>query len=44
MVEILFFGQMLFSLGIMYIYGKIKYEEGLRDGIDLQIEEITKDE
>jgi hypothetical protein len=44
MVETLFFGQMLFSLGIMYLYGKVKYADGFHDGMQVNIEKVIKEE
>lgn len=44
MVESLFLGQMLFSFAVMYVYGKIKYQDGLQDGIALNIERVQKND
>ena len=40
MVTWLFIGNMIFCFCLMYFYGKIKYEDGFRDGLDAQIERM----
>jgi hypothetical protein len=44
MVALLFFSNMVFCFILMYYYGKIKYEDGLHDGIQLNIQKLNEED